>query len=373
MNAYLDYNATAPLRPEVAQAVSEALAIGGNASSVHSRGREARRVVEEARDKVAALTGASPAEIVFTGSGTEANNLALSGGAYDHVLVSAVEHDSVLKARADAHFLKVTETGMVDLENLDSRLSAQTGTSLVSVMTANNETGVRQPIERIAELTREHGAVLHTDAVQAAGKISLDRAILGVQMISLSAHKLGGPQGVGALIVTDDVALQPLLKGGGQERSRRAGTENVAGIAGFGVAAELALQDLNAGQVTASLRDRLETEILSISPETRIVGHNSERLPNTSCLTMPGVDSETQIMSLDLAGVMVSAGSACSSGKVATSHVLTAMGLSDAEASTAVRVSFGWDSQEQDIDAFVAAWADLYHRTRRSQLEASAA
>ena len=372
MTAYLDYNATAPVRAEVAEAVSKALALGGNASSVHSRGREARRVVEEAREKVAALVGASPAEVIFTGSGTEANNLALSGASAGRVAVSAVEHDSVLRVAPNGIRLGVDADGRVNLTELESFLSDD-GTALISVMAANNETGVMQPIQEAAALLQSHDALLHVDAVQAAGKIDISRDQMDADLMTLSAHKLGGPQGVGALIIRDGMDLEPLVKGGGQERSRRAGTENVAGIAGFGVAAELALNELDQMDRIAALRDRLEIEINKIAPDTRVLGAAGPRLANTSCLTMPGVSAESQVMSLDLAGVMVSAGSACSSGKVTTSHVLTAMGLSEAEANTAIRISLGWASVKEDVDAFLNAWGDLYQRTRKQELEASAA
>ncbi len=373
MTAYLDYNATAPVRAQVAQAVSEALALGGNASSVHSRGRDARRVVEEAREKVAALLGARPAEVIFTGSGTEANNLALRGVSADHVAVSAVEHDSVLQAAPTAKRLGVDADGRLNLGELESFLSKTDGTAHVSVMAANNETGVLQPIAEVAALVREHYALLHVDAVQAAGKIDISRNAIDADLVTVSAHKLGGPQGVGALIIRDGMDLKPLVKGGGQERSRRAGTENVAGIAGFGVAAELALNELDQTDRITALRDTLETEIKRIAPDARMLGAGAPRLVNTACLIMPDVSAESQIMSLDLAGVMVSAGSACSSGKVTTSHVLSAMGLSLEEANTAIRVSLGWASTEADVDAFLNVWGDLYQRTRKQELEASAA
>lgn len=358
---YLDYNAASPLRPEARAAVTAALTETGNASSVHGFGRAARQRVERARDRVAALVGAAPAEIVFTGSGTEANNLALAG-AHGAILVSAGEHDSVLAAAPDATAIPLTNRGLVDLGRLAELLGRATAPALVSVMLANNETGVIQPLAEVIALAGTHGARVHCDAVQAAGKLPLDFAGLGVDLLSLSAHKLGGPQGVGALVVRDGYSLAPLLRGGGQERRRRAGTENVAGISGFGAAAEAARSNLDAMARIGDLRDSLESRIRTLCPTARVFGTEAPRLPNTSCLSMPGVPSGTQVMALDLAGVAVGAGSACSSGKVQASHVLRAMGVPDGEAESAIRVSLGWASRASDIDAFVAAWRALYSR-----------
>jgi cysteine desulfurase len=357
---YLDYNATAPAKPAVIAAVAAALAETGNASSVHRFGRLTRRTVETARDQVAALVNASPASVVFTGSGTEANNLALHRAQGQAVLVSAIEHDCVLRAAPDATLIPVTRDGVVDLEALD-RMLAGTSSALVAVMLANNETGVVQPLAEIVRIARAHGASVHCDAVQAAGKVAIDMQALGVDTLALSAHKLGGPQGVGALIVSDRVAMRPLLVGGGQERGRRAGTENVAGIAGFGVAAGLATTDLPQMQALAPLRDATETRLLRVAPEAVIFGAAVKRLPNTICVAMPGVAAETQVMALDLAGVAVSAGSACSSGKVKASHVLTAMGMAPL-AGAAIRFSAGWRSTAEDFDRFVETWTALWAR-----------
>ncbi len=365
--AYLDYNATAPIRPSAAAAVSEALQLGGNPSSVHAFGRAARARLEDARDSVAALAGARPEHLVFTSGGTEANNLALTWALGGRVLVSAGEHSSVLEAAPKAESVPLKGDGRVDLAVLEELLAEAPRPSLVSLMLANNETGVIQPLAEAARLARAAGVPVHCDAVQAAGKVALEIADLGVQLLSLSAHKIGGPAGVGALVVAEDLSLEPLLRGGGQERRRRAGTENLPGIAGFAAAArEAAGQLCEYGQL-ARLRDRIEAEAKAIAPEVRIFGNAAPRLANTSCLAMPGVRAETQVMALDLAGVAVSAGAACSSGKVAPSHVLQAMGVEDALADGAIRVSLGWASVPQDVDRFLAAWAELYANTKERQ------
>ncbi len=357
---YLDHNATTTVRPAAAEAVAAALSLTGNASSVHGFGRAVRRTVEDAREAVAALVGAAPADVVFTSGGTEANNLALRGSGRERILVSTVEHESVLMAGAGAALIPVDSDGVVDLDALDSLLAGEGTPALVSVMLANNETGVVQPVAGIAGVARRFGALVHCDAVQAAGKIPVDMGALGVDMLSLSAHKIGGPAGVGALVVADSVPLSPIVFGGGQERGRRMGTENFSGIAGFGAAAREARKGVDGFAELGRLRDGLERRILDISPETRIFGAGAERLPNTSCLTMPGMASETQVMALDLAGVAVSAGSACSSGKVQASHVLAAMNADAAQAASAIRASLGWNSTAQDVDRFVDAWTALH-------------
>jgi cysteine desulfurase len=363
---YLDHNATAPLRPEAMAAVNAALALTGNASSVHGFGRAARRLIEEARQSVAAFAGAAPAGVVFTSGGTEANNLALSGHGGAGILVSAGEHPSVLNAAPQAQRLALLPDGRLDLAALATALKAAQSTAqapiLVSVMWANNETGVLQPVREIAEIIHRHAALFHCDAVQAAGKLPLAMAETGIDFMSLSAHKIGGPQGVGALVLAPGREVAALLRGGGQERSYRAGTENLPGIAGFGAAARAAKAALPRQQELAQLRDRLETGLRGLAPEVRIFGAEAPRLANTSCFGVPALKAETQVMALDLAGVAVSAGSACSSGKVEPSHVLEAMGVSAAEAATAIRVSFGWDSRAADVDEFLAAWAALYSR-----------
>ena len=358
MNApvYLDYNATAPLRPAAAEVMAHAAALTGNASSVHGFGRQARAAIETAREQVAAMAGAKPAQIVFTSGGTEANNLAVVGCGRARVLVSSIEHDSVLAAALAAPRIPVTAEGIVDLAALERLLKAGAQQALVCVMLANNETGAIQPIAEVVAIAHRAGALVHCDAVQAAGKLPVDFAALGVDVLSLSAHKFGGPKGVGALIIADGVPLTAQLRGGGQERGRRAGTENVAAIAGFGAAADEARRDLPRIADITALRDRLEREAVRRVPATQIIADTAPRLPNTSCLAMPGMPAETLVMTLDLAGVAVSAGSACSSGKVKASHVLQAMGLGGDIAGSAIRVSLGWANTAADLDRFLEAW-----------------
>ncbi|HUB96089.1 MAG TPA: cysteine desulfurase family protein [Stellaceae bacterium] len=359
---YLDWNATAPVLPEVAAAMAEALARCGNPSSVHRWGRATRRAVEEARLDVAALVGAAPQDILFTSGGTEANQTALRG--FDRrVLVSAIEHDSV-RAVPGATVIPVTGDGQVDLGALDRMLAAETRPALVSIMLANNETGVIQPVAEAARIAKKHGALFHSDAVQAAGRLPLSTAALGADLLTLSAHKIGGPQGVGALVVRPDLDLAPLIAGGGQERGRRAGTENVAGIVGFGIAARQAARHIDNQARIARLRDEAERRLLALAPDAQVFGAPVPRVANTLCLSMPRVPAATQIMALDLAGVMVSAGAACSSGKLRRSPVLEAMGVAEADADCAIRISLGWSTEAADIDHLVEAWGALYQRTR---------
>ncbi|MEE8293792.1 MAG: cysteine desulfurase family protein [Kiloniellales bacterium] len=371
-SVYLDYNATAPVRPRAAAAVSEALSLTGNASSVHRYGRLARRMVEEAREAVAALVAAEPEQVVFTSGGTEANNLALNTAAGRRILVSAGEHDSILQAVPDGERIPLTADGVVDIVALADLMAREPAPALVSIMLANNETGVVQPVAEAARLARGVGACLHCDAVQAAGKMPVDFGALEVDLLSLSAHKLGGPQGVGALLVRDGVDLPALLHGGGQERRRRPGTENLPGIAGFGAAAREAGDCVAAFADLATWRDVLESAIGDLAPEARIFGSGASRLPNTSCFTMPGVRAETQVMALDLAGVAVSAGSACSSGKVQPSHVLRAMGADEETANSAIRVSLGWASAREDLDSFLQVWSDLLRRAGAAGVQRTA-
>lgn len=361
---YMDHNATTAVRPEARDAVALALALTGNPSSVHGSGRTARRLVEDARDAVAALVGAEPAWVVFTSGGTEANNLALRVlPKRAPILCSAVEHASVLSVMDGIVEIPVDGDGVVDLGALEALLAGEDTPALVSVMLANNETGVLQPVADVAALAHEHGALIHCDAVQAAGKMAIDFRTLGCDLMSLSAHKIGGPSGVGALVVTSgvegDLALIPMLRGGGQERGRRAGTENVPGIAGFGAAARAAREGLTDFARLGCWRERIENRLRQHA-DSRVYGFGAPRLANTSCLTMPGVEAETQVIQLDLAGVAVSAGAACSSGKVEPSRVLAAMGVDANEAATAIRVSLGWNTTEDDADKFVEAWIQVY-------------
>jgi cysteine desulfurase len=351
---YLDWNATAPLRPEAGAAMHEAMARCGNPSSVHRRGRAARQAVEAARDRIAAL---APGDVTFTSGGTEANHLALLGTGRRRVLISAIEHNSVLQAVPTAERIPVDRNGILDLTALDALLSSGPP-ALVSVMLANNETGVIQPLDEIVAIAHAHGALVHTDAVQAAGKIPLDT---GADILTLSAHKIGGPPGVGAVV--SRVELAPMIRGGGQERGRRAGTENLVGIAGFGAAADAA--SIAEYERVRELRDRLEAALA----DAVIVGAEAPRLPNTSAVAMPGMAAETQVIAFDLAGVMVSAGAACSSGKVGPSHVLAAMGIAPEIANATIRVSLGWTTNEVDIDHFIETWTAL--RARRDRRRAA--
>ncbi|HZP78962.1 MAG TPA: cysteine desulfurase family protein [Pseudolabrys sp.] len=367
--AYFDWNATAPLRPESRAAVLAALSHVGNASSVHADGRAARRLVEDARASVAALVGADARNVVFTASGTEANNLALtpsiavgSQKTCDRLIVSAIEHPSV---RAGHRFpadrveeLPVTAAGVIDLAALRAQM-ARGARPLVSVMLANNETGVVQPIHEVAEIVHEAGGLLHVDAVQAVGRIECDINDLGADLLTLSSHKIGGPQGAGALVVRDAALhiAEPLIRGGGQERGQRAGTENVAAIAGVGAAAKAARQALSTETPRmAALRERVERGLRATMPEVVIFGEESRRLPNTTLFAVPGLKAETAIIAFDLEGVSVSSGAACSSGKVAASHVLAAMDVEPRFAAGAVRVSLGWDTQEGDLERLQNAW-----------------
>jgi cysteine desulfurase len=366
-SAYLDYNAAAPVRPRALAAAIEAMEAGGNASSVHAAGRAARRRVEEAREVVARLVDGAPGDVVFTSGGTEANNLALRGCGRKRILASAIEHDSVLRAAPDVETLPVSSDGVIDLAALEQALESEARPAIVSLMLANNETGVIQPVAEAAALAHAHGALLHCDAIQAAGRIPVSIRTLGADMLSLSGHKLGGPQGAGALVADDGVELQPLLGGGGQERYRRAGTEAVPAIAGFGAAAAEALAEVAMQPRVAALRDALEAALLAAEPSVVIFGRRTPRLPNTCCFATPGLSSETQLIALDLAGVAVSTGSACSSGRVKASHVLGAMGVPPALAACAIRVSLGWGSETVDVERLLEAWRVLLARRRLTE------
>jgi cysteine desulfurase len=360
---YLDWNATAPLRPEAAAAMTAMLGHCGNPSSVHRWGRAARRTIEDARETLAASLGAPTAGVVFTSGGTEANHLAIYGSGRERILVSAVEHPSVLHAAA-AERIPVDGLGVVDLDALDRLLAADPRPAVVSVMLANNETGVLQPIAEISAITRRYGAALHCDAVQAVGRMPVDIGALGVDLMTVSAHKIGGPPGIGALILTGDLELSPQLRGGGQERGRRAGTENTPAILGFAAAATAASTEIAVYDRVAALREALEAEIGAVAPDAVVIGRETPRLPNTTALAMPGTPAETQVIALDLDGVMVSAGAACSAGKVGPSHVLEAMRLPPELAASTIRISLGWDTSEADVAHFLEAWTRLYRRRR---------
>jgi cysteine desulfurase len=359
-----------------------ALDVVGNPSSPHAEGRRVRAIVEDAREEVAALVGAKPAEVIFTSGATEANNAVMAGG-WEAILLAGIEHDSVLApARAWAGSgpqgqtpmrlleLAVDSNGQVSVEGIAERgvepKPAGTGArGLLSLQLANNETGIVQPVAVAAETARSQGLAVHTDAVQAAGRMPVSFGTLGVDYLSLSAHKLGGPKGVGALIVRDGAPELPAyIAGGGQERRRRAGTENVPAIAGFGAAARAAVRDLAIMDRVRKLRDRVESEVEAVTPTAVVIGAEADRLPNTASIALPGASAETLVIALDLAGIAVSAGAACSSGKVGASRVLEAMGVAPALARAAIRVSLGWGSTAADVAAFAAAWAHVAARRR---------
>jgi cysteine desulfurase len=367
---YLDWNATTPLRREAREAMAAAWDLCGNPSSVHAEGRQARRLVEEARAAVAAAAGALPRNVVFTSGGTEANALALTPGQrrasappVQRLVVSAVEHASVLAGgRFPAEAIStvgVTSSGLIDLDRLQAALEARPP-ALVSVMLANNETGAVQPVAEAAGIVHAAGGLLHVDAIQAFGKIPFDINALGADLMTVSGHKIGGPKGVGALIMGEGLlGFDPLLRGGGQELGHRAGTENVAGIAGFGAAARAAMGGLEGEAARLeSLRDRLENG-LRRTPDVIVFSDDAPRLPNTTLFTVPGLRAETAVIGFDLAGIAVSSGSACSSGKVQPSHVLRAMGFGPELAQGAVRLSLGWTTSSAEIDRCLEGWREL--------------
>jgi cysteine desulfurase len=367
---YLDWNATTPLRPEAREAMAAAWDLIGNPSSVHAEGRASRRLVEDARAIIAGTVGADARNIVFTSGGTEANSLALtpglgrnSGLPINRLVVSAIEHASVLTggrfARQAIEILRVDASGVVDLNHLREIL-ADGPPALVSVMAANNETGALQPVGEVADIVHGAGGLLHIDAVQILGKIPFDIIVIKGDLISISAHKLGGPKGVGALVFADGLnGLEAAIRGGGQEKGRRAGTENVPGIVGFGAAVKAAMASLDGdmGRVE-NLRKRLETGLRQ-TPGAFVFSEDAPRLPNTTLFTVPGLKAETAVIGFDLKGIAVSSGSACSSGKVQPSHVLEAMGFAPEPAKGAVRLSLGWSTTEADIDCCLEAWRKL--------------
>lgn len=360
---YLDHNATEPLRAEARQAMLAAMDAYGNPSSVHGEGRIARAIVEAAREQVARLVNAKPGEVIFTSGATEANAFAITGRQWSAVLVGNAEHAAVLaparRSRAVRTELACRADGVQDLgcvEAWTAGLSKSDVPALASLALANGETGVLQPVAELAAILAPFGVVVHSDAVQAAGRVAVDFRALGLSLMSLSAHKMGGPKGIGALVVRDGTPLEPLLAGGGQERRRRAGTENVIAIAGFGAAAAAAQRDLEKTSQIRALRDGLERDIMRINPTSVLIANTVERLPNTTLIAMPGKLAETLVIKLDLAGIAVSAGAACSSGKVGTSHVLEAMGVAPEIARAAVRVSLGYGTTADDVGRFVEAW-----------------
>ena len=396
---YFDYNASTPLLDVVKSAMAEGVEFFGNASSVHEHGRQMRGKIEEGREAVARLVGARSADVIFTSGGTEANNLALSPGLFAKPLqasarlfVSAIEHPSVLNGmrfEKDAiSVIPVTPDGVVDLawleralfegvadEEIEEGIAPYSRPVLVSVMAANNETGVIQPVQEIAALVHRAGGIFHSDCVQALGKMPVTFEALGADLISLSAHKVGGPQGVGALVLKDAsiVLRDPLVAGGGQELKRRGGTENFLGIVGFGAAA-LALHEADEASLAAvlSLREELEAGILEISPDAVVFGQGAARLPHVCLFAVPGFSAETQVIQMDLNGVSLSSGSACSSGKVDRSHVLAAMGVADDLSFAALRLSLGQGNSVADVARFLDVWRQIYERAKAAATQTKA-
>jgi cysteine desulfurase len=371
---YLDHNATTAVRPEVIEAVARAMAATGNSSSVHAEGRAARAVVEEAREKLRSLINAPVNGVIFTGGGTEAIHYALHGtvrtGAVKRIFVSAIEHAAV-PANANetgvpVETIPATRAGHVDLDWLRDRLKGhdakRDGGFLVCVMIANNETGVIQPVTEAADIAHERGGLLFADAAQAVGKIPVNFVMSGADLMAVTAHKFGGPIGVGALIATPNLPLYPVMRGGGHEENRRAGTHNVPAIAGLGAACDFAPETIAKGAAVAAMRDRMQAAAEAAG--AIVWGKDAARLPGTLSLSAPGFNSPTQLMAMDLAGIAISSGSACSSGKTKPSHVIAAMGAGEALAASGIRVSLGWNSTEADAEAFIAAWPAAYARVK---------
>jgi cysteine desulfurase len=354
LRTYFDHNATSPLRDSVKAAMRAAMDVEGNASSVHREGRMARKLLDDGREAIARSIGVLAPMIVFTSGGTEANNMAIRNAPVERVLVSAIEHPAVIEAakavNKPAEFIPVTTEGIVDLDALARMLEGPK--ALVSVLLANNETGVIQPLREIVALAQKHGALVHTDAVQAFGKMPVNFGLLGVDMMTIAAHKVGGPAAIGALVLRDGVAMEPFIVGGGQELRRRAGTENLVAIAGFAAVAKDSLVNVKA------LHDALESSLEGAA----IFGENAERLSNTTYFSQPGTNAETLLMNFDLEGIAVSSGSACSSGKVTKSHVLGAMGVAPELARGAIRISLGWNTTPEHIEHFKAVWQKLRAR-----------
>ena len=374
---YMDHNATTPVHPEVLEAMMPFFKEEfGNASSIHWAGREVKKYVDEAREKVASLLNASPAEIVFTGCGTESDNMAIKGAAFTHkdrgrhIITSKVEHHAVLhtcefmeKTGYEITRLSVDREGMIDLEEL--RRAIRLDTVLISVMFANNETGTIFPVQEIGEIAREKGVLFHTDAVQAVGKIPIDLKKLPVDILSLSGHKLNTPKGIGAQFIRKGTRLSPLIHGGAQERNRRAGTENIPYIIGLGKACEIARRDFQKRhEKLRGLRDRLQEGILRTIPHVELNGHPAKRLPNTLNMSFLYVEGESLLLNLDLEGIAVASGSACTSGSLDPSHVLLAMGKSPLLAQSALRFSLGWTNNEEDVEYLLEVLPRVIDRLR---------
>lgn len=371
---YLDHNATAPVRPEVIDIVSETMRRDGNSMSVHEEGRAARKIVEDARAQVRSLVNAPVNGVIFTSGGTESIHYALHGTLRPHgikrIFVSAIEHSAVAAnaetTDAEIEIIPAKPSGVVDIDWLKARFEGydveRDGAFLVSVMFANNETGVLQPVRKIADIVHDAGGLYFCDACQAVGKVPVNFVMSGADIMALTGHKFGGPVGGGALIVGPDLPLEPVMRGGGHEMNRRAGTHNVPALAGLGLACELARDSLARAADIAALRDQIQEAAMAAG--AKVWGAEEDRLPGTLCVSAPGFAGETQLMAMDLAGIAVSAGSACSSGKTKPSHVLEAMGASEEEATSAIRISLGWNSTEVDAKAFIREWPKAYERMK---------
>lgn len=363
MPVYLDYNATAPMRPEIRDLVIQVMEGVGNGSSVHAYGRVARRYIETARGQVADLCGVEPEQVTFTSGATESINTVLYHYRDKHVLVSGIEHPAVLQSAPHSEKIPVTTDGVIDLNALEDLLKAAPS-ALVCIMLVNSETGVIQPITEAAKLVHDHGARLFVDAVQAAGRIDISLNKLGADYMALSAHKIAGPQGVGALITKSGIETPRFMLGGGQEKNCRAGTHNTAGIAGMGLAAQIAKENIAQYETITKMRDDMEAKIRALTNGIKIYGDHAPRVGNTSNIGLHGVPAQTQMMALDLDGIAVSSGSACSSGSFKPSHVLTAMGADESEAKSALRISIGWNTTQGDIDAFLDSYTKIIKRTQ---------
>ncbi|WP_341821071.1 cysteine desulfurase family protein [Wolbachia endosymbiont (group A) of Myopa testacea] len=362
---YADYNATAPISENVKKSIFEVLLKQTlNPSSLHKRGQEARKILQDARDNIRDALGVpSDKEIVFTSGATEANNLVMRGIAgYLHVIL-AIEHPSILNSACNPYIIPVNQEGIVDFLELEKILSELKGNkAIVSVMMANNETGVIHPVKEIAEIAHKFGAICHTDTAQSVGKIKVNMEDLGVDLLTLSAHKFGGVAGSGVLIFNKELAIEPIIIGGGQEKGFRGGTENIVAIAGLSAALQNIPDLLSKMDEVKELRDQLECELLNLASDIRIFGKNSKRLPNTSFIYMPGIKSDVQLMHFDLNHIAVSNGSACSSGKVEPSHVLLAMGATKEQAECSIRISIGPETKPQDIKKIVDCWYNIYKK-----------
>ena len=371
---YLDHNATAPVMPEVIEAVASAMAMDGNALSVHEEGRRAHKIVEDARESIRSLVNAPVNGVIFTSGGTESIHLALHGAAkaqnLSRIFISAIEHPAVAAnaetTGVETEIIPVTEAGVIDLAALRARILHHVenggGAFMTCLMFANNETGVVQPVSEAAAITHEHDGLLFCDAAQAVGKIPVNFVMSGADIMTFTGHKFGGPLGIGAVVAGPNLSLDPVLRGGGQEMNRRASTTNTPGIAGLGKACALAKETLSRAKEIAALRD--EMQAAAEDAGARIWGADKERLPGTLCLSASGFAGSTQLMTMDLAGLAVSAGSACSSGKAKPSHTLSAMGATDKEATEMIRVSLGWNSTRDDAEAFIREWPKAYTRIK---------